>query len=220
MHMDSWRAWLAEGSWGCLAALSRRCNIWTKCHFFLSFFLSWCWKRRIFAIWSLSLYNELTQSKNKIKWGSLNCYFIWSNNWIFKIKDPPNQSSHCHSSTELLANFLIHAWDELKYAVSGRKTTCPTTSSLNSCTTRKWILNDWRHSEPWDEPHMQENTDRAGVCRSSEVTAQVIKDAALYAIFPGLVSFLQSVGVWSHSWFRAPGMRVCVCECVWGACAF
>lgn len=46
---------------------------------------------------------------------------------------------------------------------------------------------------------MQENTDRAGVCRSSEVTAQVIKDAAFYAIFPRLISFLQSVGVWAHS---------------------
>lgn len=84
----------------------------------------------------------------------------------------------------------------------------------------EWILDDWRHSEPWDEPHMQENTDWAGVCRSSEVTTQVIKDAALYAIFPGLVSFLQSVGVWSHSWFRAWwwwlwGVWVCVgCSCI------
>lgn len=59
------------------------------------------------------------------------------------------------------------------------------------------------------------NTDQAGVCRSSEVTAQVIKDAALYAIFPGLVSFLQSVGVWSHSWFRARIVWVCVgCSCI------
>lgn len=31
-----------------------------------------------------------------------------------------------------------------------------------------------------------ENTDRAGVCTSSEVTAQVIKDAALYAILLAL----------------------------------
>lgn len=40
---------------------------------------------------------------------------------------------------------------------------------------------------------MQENTDRAGVCRSSEVTAPVIKDAAMCAIFPGSVSCLPSV---------------------------
>lgn len=65
------------------------------------------------------------------------------------------------------------------------------------------------------EPRMQEHTDRAGACRSSEVTAQVVKDAALYAVFPGLVSFLQSVRVWSHSWFRA---RVGGCECVRGSC--
>lgn len=104
------------------------------------------------------------------------------------------------------------------YAVLGRNFTFLTTTILNPSTSRKWILNDWRHSEPWDEPHMQKNTDRAGVCRSSKVTAQVIKDAVLYAIFPGLVSFLQSVGVWSHSWFRAREggcVRVCVgCSCI------
>lgn len=65
----------------------------------------------------------------------------------------------------------------------------------------------------------KENTDRAGVCRLSEATAQVIKDAALYAIPPGLVSFLQSVGVWPHSWFRAwgpGGAGGSACACVWG----
>lgn len=89
------------------------------------------------------------------------------------------------------------------------------TTTLNWSTTSKWILNGWRHSELWYELHMQESTDWAGVCRSSEVTAQVIKDAALYAIFPGLVSFLQSVGVWSQSWFRAQGPWMCVgCSCM------
>lgn len=65
---------------------------------------------------------------------------------------------------------------------------------------------------------MQENTDRAGVCRSSEVTAPVIKDAAMYAIFPGSVSCLPSVGVWTHSWFKTRGPPVCVgysCMLVW-----
>lgn len=80
---------------------------------------------------------------------------------------------------------------------------------------RKWILNDRGLSETWDELDMQENTDRAGVCRSSEVTAPVIKDAAMYAIFPGSVSCLPSVGVWTHSWFKTRGPRVCVgCSCM------
>lgn len=47
---------------------------------------------------------------------------------------------------------------------------------------------------------MQENTDLARVCESSEVTAQVIKDAALYSVcFSVLESLLQSVGGWPHS---------------------
>lgn len=111
--------------------------------------------------------------------------------------------------------FLICICGESKYSALGRNLMFLTATSLNSSTTRKWILNDWRHSEP----HMQKNTDWAGVCRSSKVTAQVIKDAALYAIFPVLVSFLQSVGVWSHSWFRArEGGWVCVRACVGCSC--
>lgn len=151
------------------------------------------------------------------------------NNWIFRVRKKQTVK-YCylirawyhyqrHSSTELLGKSLIHVCGESKCAGLGRNFTFPTTTSLNWSTSRKWILNDWRHSEPWDEPHMQENTDRAGVCRLSEVTAQVIKDAALYAISPGLVSFLQSVRVWSHSWFRALG-GVGVRKCVWGAHAF
>lgn len=115
---------------------------------------------------------------------------------------------NCHSFPQL-SKSLIHGWGEPKYAGLSRNFTFPATR-LSWSTTRKWILNDWRLSEPWDELDMQENTDRAGVCRSSEVTAQVIKDAAMYAIFPGLVSCLQSVGVWAHSWFRAQGPWVCV----------
>lgn len=59
----------------------------------------------------------------------------------------------------------------------------------------------------------KENTDRAGVCRLSEATAQVIKDAALYAIPPGLASFMiQSLGA-------GRGWRECMCVCVGDALA-
>lgn len=93
---------------------------------------------------------------------------------------------NCHSFPQL-SKSLIHGWGEAKCAGLSRNFTFPATR-LSWSTTRKWILNDWRLSEPRDELDMQENTDRAGVCRSSEVTAQVIKDAAMYAIFPRLVT--------------------------------
>lgn len=111
---------------------------------------------------------------------------------------------------------LIHGRGEPKHAGLCRNFTFPATH-LGWSTARKWILNDGGLSQTRGELDMQENTDRAGVCRSSEVTAPVIKDAAMYAIFPGSVSCLPSVGVWTHSWFKSwvRRVRVCVgCSCI------
>ena len=126
---------------------------------------------------------------------------------------------HCHSSTELLGNSSNDPCSEWKYAELRLSLTSTTTSVLSTPARQKKMNFRWlKPSEPWDEAHMQGNTDRAGVCRSSEVAAQVIKDAAFYAIFPGRVSFLAQCGSLVSFMIQSSEGSGCVWVCVGCSC--